>query len=254
MAQLRDEYGNPVELTDELGNPVQLRDEHGNLVHIKGVATTGAGTTTTESHLGAPPVGVTERGRREEEGPPYTSATTARQGPLETTHHTLGDALKDTGHATERTAAGALRTTGHATERAAAGTAAVGGGILGGAAGVGGSLVSSVTGNKGTDENRQHHPASEIRRSPSTSSSSSSEDDGQGGRRKKKGLTQKIKDKLTGNKHKDNKDPVTGQEYASSTTTTTTTTANPEHHEKKSVMEKIKEKLPGHHGHGQHNH
>ncbi|CAI0437931.1 unnamed protein product [Linum tenue] len=169
MAQLRDEYGNPVELRDELGNPVQLRDEHGNLVHIKGVATTGGGTE-----------------RREDEGPPSSAATTGPrtlrregEGPVETTHHhTLGDVLKDTGHATERTAGDALRTTGHATERAAAGTAVVGGGILSGAAG------------------------------------------------------------------------VTGQDYASSTdanTTTTTAPAYPEHHEKKSVMEKIKEKLPGHH-------
>ncbi|XP_050235186.1 embryogenic cell protein 40-like [Mercurialis annua] len=75
----------------------------------------------------------------------------------------------------------------------------------------------------------------EVQRSTSSSSSSSSEDDGEGGRRKKKGLKEKIKEKFTGAKHKDE------HGHAGNTTG--------EHHEKKSMMEKIKEKLPGHHNH-----
>ncbi|XP_059644000.1 late embryogenesis abundant protein-like [Cornus florida] len=90
----------------------------------------------------------------------------------------------------------------------------------------------------------------ELRRSSSSSSSSgSSEDDGQGGRRKKKGLTQKIKEKLGGGKHKD-KD--VGEHAPTGTTTlssTTTVTHSAHEHEKKGMMEKIKEKLPGHHNH-----
>ncbi|KAF2322866.1 hypothetical protein GH714_031530 [Hevea brasiliensis] len=74
-----------------------------------------------------------------------------------------------------------------------------------------------------------------------------SEDDGQGGRRKKKGLKEKIKEKLTGGKHKEE------HGHTVSSTTTETTPGGREHHEheKKSVMEKIKEKLPGH---GHHSH
>lgn len=40
MAEIRDEYGNPIQLTDEHGNPVQLTDEHGNPMHLTGVAVT----------------------------------------------------------------------------------------------------------------------------------------------------------------------------------------------------------------------
>lgn len=40
MAEIRDQYGNPVQLTDEHGNPVQLTDEHGHPMHLTGVATT----------------------------------------------------------------------------------------------------------------------------------------------------------------------------------------------------------------------
>ncbi|XP_047259252.1 late embryogenesis abundant protein-like [Capsicum annuum] len=53
----------------------------------------------------------------------------------------------------------------------------------------------------------------------SSSSSSSSEDDGQGGRRRKKGMKEKIKDKLTGRKHKD-EEP---HHYGTGTETTMTT-------------------------------
>ncbi|KAJ6707911.1 DEHYDRIN XERO 2-RELATED [Salix viminalis] len=77
----------------------------------------------------------------------------------------------------------------------------------------------------------------------STSIPGSPEDDGQGGRR---GLKQKIKEKLTGGKH--------GEEHGHTVEVDTTTTAGPagekyQEHQKKGAVEKIKEKLPGHHGH-----
>ncbi|KAI5314135.1 hypothetical protein L3X38_043311 [Prunus dulcis] len=109
----------------------------------------------------------------------------------------------------------------------------------------------------GLGEHRQQQPhdggvTGEARRSGS-SSSSSSEDDGQGGRRKKKGLKEKIKEKLTGGKHKDDaQQQAYGQEQgqthtiAVGTAITTTATTEPE---KRSMMEKIKDKLPGHHSH-----
>ncbi|KAJ9551746.1 hypothetical protein OSB04_015791 [Centaurea solstitialis] len=95
-----------------------------------------------------------------------------------------------------------------------------------------------------------------------SSSSSSSEDDGQGGRRKKKkGLMQKIKEKLPGHKNKDQEE-VPASVYTATTKVTVTKPAGPpdeprpefikvehheEEHEKKGFMEKIKDKLPGHH-------
>lgn len=47
-AQIRDQYGNPIQLTDQFGNPVKLTDEHGNPIHLTGVATT---TPTTVADL-----------------------------------------------------------------------------------------------------------------------------------------------------------------------------------------------------------
>lgn len=47
MADIRDAYGNPIQLTDEHGYPVQLTDEHGNPVHITGIATSNAPISTT---------------------------------------------------------------------------------------------------------------------------------------------------------------------------------------------------------------
>ncbi|XP_021732075.1 late embryogenesis abundant protein-like [Chenopodium quinoa] len=90
----------------------------------------------------------------------------------------------------------------------------------------------------------------EIRRS-GTSSGESSEEEGHtptGGRRKKKGLGEKIKDKLMpGGKHKDQE-----VDHTATTTMATTTTTTIQHHEdepaeKKGLMDKIKDKLPGHH-------
>ncbi|KAL8264539.1 hypothetical protein R6Q59_022669 [Mikania micrantha] len=40
MADICDEYGNPIQLTDDQGRQVQLTDEHGVPVHLTGVATT----------------------------------------------------------------------------------------------------------------------------------------------------------------------------------------------------------------------
>ena len=74
-----------------------------------------------------------------------------------------------------------------------------------------------------------------------------SEDDGLGGRRKKKGLREKIKEKLPipiGGSHKDH------QSHDTATTTPGTGGygyTGGKHHEKKGVMDKIKEKRPGTH-------
>jgi hypothetical protein len=92
----------------------------------------------------------------------------------------------------------------------------------------------------------------------------SSEDDGMGGRRKK-GLKEKIKEKMPGG-HKDNHGQQAtatgaygGTGYAGPTTGTGTTgggtyvpTTGGGTHEKKGVMEKIKEKIPGGHKDYQH--
>ncbi|KAH0696408.1 hypothetical protein KY290_013774 [Solanum tuberosum] len=79
----------------------------------------------------------------------------------------------------------------------------------------------------------------QLRRSGS-SSSSSSEDDGEGGRRKKKkGIKEKIKETLTG-----------GADEGVQTiipTPTPTPTCEAGGGEKKGMMEKIKEKIPGMH-------
>jgi hypothetical protein len=84
-----------------------------------------------------------------------------------------------------------------------------------------------------------------------------SEDEGQGGegeqgttRRKKKGLKEKIKERLTGGKQKDENAHATAVSTTTTTTASSTSPTSLQHHEheKKSVMEKIKEKLPGHHG------
>ncbi|KAJ9540799.1 hypothetical protein OSB04_027305 [Centaurea solstitialis] len=94
-------------------------------------------------------------------------------------------------------------------------------------------------------------------------SSSSSEDDGEGGRRKKKGVMQKIKEKLPGGDHAAADEYKTGEEYKTTSATAAGTGTGVggggygyegaagggvvEGHEKKGIMEKIKEKLPGGH-------
>nr|Q00742.1 RecName: Full=Dehydrin Rab15 [Triticum aestivum]CAA41850.1 rab [Triticum aestivum] len=98
-----------------------------------------------------------------------------------------------------------------------------------------------------------------LHRSGSSSSSSSSEDDGMGGRRKK-GMKEKIKEKLPGG-HKDNQQHMatgtgTGGAYGPGTGTggaygqqghTGMAGAGTGTGEKKGIMDKIKEKLPGQH-------
>ncbi|CAM0150767.1 unnamed protein product [Urochloa decumbens] len=110
-----------------------------------------------------------------------------------------------------------------------------------------------------TGDVAQVQPAAEEHRSrgvlhrsgSSSSSSSSSEDDGMGGRRKK-GLKDKIKEKLPGG-HKDNQQnqaTAAGGSYGQPGHTGTTTahgTDGTAEGEKKGLMNKIKEKLPGHH-------
>lgn len=66
------------------------------------------------------------------------------------------------------------------------------------------------------------------------------------GGRRKKGLKEKVKEKLTSGK---NKEEDQSQTKTSAVKTTASTTTTGQHHEKKSVIEKIKEKLPGHHAH-----
>ncbi|CAM0871921.1 unnamed protein product [Alopecurus aequalis] len=105
--------------------------------------------------------------------------------------------------------------------------------------------------------NREGHKTGGIlHRSGSSSSSSSSEDDGMGGRRKK-GMKEKIKEKLPGG-HKDNQQHMptgTGGAYGQHTAAGTDAYGQQGHAgmtgtgtgEKKGLMDKIKEKLPGQH-------
>jgi len=125
--------------------------------------------------------------------------------------------------------------------------------------GMGGAHAAPGTGGQFQPSREEHKTGGILHRSGSSSSSSSSdEDDGMGGRRKK-GMKEKIKEKLPGG-HKDNQqqDMATGtggaygqhtaagtdaygqQGHAGMTGTNTTG-------EKKGLMDKIKEKLPGQH-------
>ncbi|GMH02782.1 hypothetical protein Nepgr_004621 [Nepenthes gracilis] len=173
-----------------------------------------------------------------------------------------------------------MHLSGVAYSTTAACTATTGPVALGGA----GNLTTGAPLQSGAEEiyaaeGAQHQPqrpvetAGEIRRSTSssstsTSTSSSSGEEGQRqagegkvGRRKKKGLKEKIKEKLTGGKHRDARQPTdtvtttatTGDHEDDkgvnrATDNTATTTGEHREHEK-GVMEKIMEKLPGHHGH-----
>ncbi|CAN6371842.1 unnamed protein product [Urochloa humidicola] len=126
-----------------------------------------------------------------------------------------------------------------------------------GAEGYGNSVAEHQHGHAG--DAAQVQPAAEEHRSrgilhrsgSSSSSSSSSEDDGMGGRRKK-GLKDKIKEKLPGG-HKDsqqNQATAAGGTYGQSGYAGTTTahgTDGTGKGEKKGLVDKIKDKLPGHH-------
>nr|ADC45383.1 dehydrin-/LEA group 2-like protein [Cleistogenes songorica] len=101
---------------------------------------------------------------------------------------------------------------------------------------------------------RDEHKTGGVLHRSGSSSSSSSEDDGMGGRRKK-GMKEKIKEKLPGG-HKDDQQQMgtggtygqqghTGMTGTTGTGAGTTGTYGHETGEKKGIMDKIKEKLPG---------
>ncbi|OEL36757.1 hypothetical protein BAE44_0002224 [Dichanthelium oligosanthes] len=117
------------------------------------------------------------------------------------------------------------------------------GGDATGMAGAGGQVQPAA---------EEHRSRGILHRSGSSSSSSSSEDDGMGGRRKK-GLKEKIKEKLPGG-HKDNQQSQAtaaggayGQAAGHAGAAAGHGTDGTGEGEKKGLMDKIKEKLPGHH-------
>uniref|UniRef100_A0A0D9XRU6 Dehydrin n=1 Tax=Leersia perrieri TaxID=77586 RepID=A0A0D9XRU6_9ORYZ len=109
---------------------------------------------------------------------------------------------------------------------------------------------------------REEHKTGGVLQRSGSSSSSSSEDDGMGGRRKK-GIKEKIKEKLPGNKGEQQQQHTMGgtgtgtgatygqQGHGTGMTGATGTTGahgtTTETGEKKGIMDKIKEKLPGQH-------
>ncbi|KAM3260874.1 hypothetical protein ACQJBY_051868 [Aegilops geniculata] len=127
------------------------------------------------------------------------------------------------------------------------------------AGGVGGAHAAPGTGGQFQAHRGEHKTGGILHRSGSSSSSSSSEDDGMGGRRKK-GMKEKIKEKLPGG-HKDNQQHMatgtgTGGAYGPGTGTggaygqqghAGMAGAGTGTGEKKGIMDKIKEKLPGQH-------
>ncbi|KAK6805836.1 hypothetical protein RDI58_003621 [Solanum bulbocastanum] len=263
MADLRDEHGNPIQLTDQYGHPVQLTDEYGNPMHLTGVATTAGSTAPTVFPTGT---GAAPAGEKLTQTASYAAPTTIGEKLHHTTglgagaptigeklHHTtglgagaptIGEKLHHTAGLGTGTGAPTIGEKSHHTTGLGAGTAA------GAGLGVGAGTIGEKLHQKTTQSEQQHHKT-ELHRSGS-SSSSSSEDDGQGGRRKKKGLKEKIKEKLTGGKHKDEEPHHHSHGIGTGATTTTTSgmsSSTAPEHEKKSMMEKIKEKLPGHHNH-----
>ncbi|KAF5787432.1 putative dehydrin [Helianthus annuus] len=230
MTDIRDEQGRPIQLTDEFGHPVQLTDEHGVPIHITGVATT----------VGSDPQDQITIGSELHNKKTHDHATQTTVG--EEMHggtHFAPTPLDYVKHG-----AGAVAGAGAAT--------------VGAVAGAGKAATGAVTGSAAPGSHTQQHVAGdekkELQRSTS-SSSGSSEDDGQGGRRKKKGLMQKIKDKLPGHSDKAAHSPgTTDTDTKVSETKVGTAAGRPvtvEHHEqehqKKGFLNKIKDKLPGHH-------
>lgn len=212
MAELRDEYGNPIQLTDQHGNPVKLTDEFGNPMHLTGVASThpiptaavDAPKTTVEPH---PPVSA-----------PAPAPEIGDQG-------VLGGAAP----VAARPASGVGVEFHHEKRDSSSSSVSI-------EARDRFTFFSSVIINWGFELCFDMHV---------WNINVQSEDDGQGGRRKK-GLKEKIKERLTGGKHKEEHGP------APTTTTAAAGIAEQQHHhheqhEKKGMLEKIKEKLPGHH-------
>ncbi|XP_062181851.1 dehydrin DHN3-like [Phragmites australis] len=113
----------------------------------------------------------------------------------------------------------------------------------------GGAGTGAGTGGQFQPAREQHKTGGILHRSRS-SSSSSSEDDGMGGRRKK-GIKEKIKEKLPGGQ-KDEQQGHAGMTGGACgqqghTGMTGTGTGAEGTGEKKGIMDKIKEKLPGQH-------
>ncbi|XP_049382559.1 water stress-inducible protein Rab21-like [Solanum stenotomum] len=107
--------------------------------------------------------------------------------------------------------------------------------------------VAPTAGTHDDTMKKEHEGQLHLHRSGS-SSSSSSEDDGEGGRRKKKGITEKIKETLTGaggTTHDDKKE--IGHDQHQTSQTTTTASVENERDDKKGMMDKIKDKIPGMH-------
>ncbi|KAL4588842.1 hypothetical protein LXL04_001739 [Taraxacum kok-saghyz] len=219
MADIRDEHGRPIQLTDELGRPVQLTDEHGDPIHLTGVATTH----------GHPTIGSELHNKMSHDQPTHYS--------------TMGSETHGGTHFAP--------TPVDYVKRGADSVAGAGAATVGAAAG---AAKGAVTGAAAPFSHTQAHGAGgekkELQRSTS-SSSSSSEDDGQGGRRKKKGLMQKIKEKLPGSKEKEKHATAHSADTKVSSTggvpAGTRVEYHEQEHEKKGFMDKIKDKLPGHH-------
>jgi hypothetical protein len=138
---------------------------------------------------------------------------------------------------------------GHGTGTGAMGMGTTGTGGMG--MGTHGTGTGAGMGGQFQPTREEHKTGGILHRSGSSSSSSSSEDDGMGGRRKK-GMKEKIKEKLPGgNKKQDEHQQMGtgtyGQHGHTGMTGTGTGTTGHETGEKKGVMDKIKEKLPGQH-------
>nr|ADT80797.1 dehydrin [Paeonia suffruticosa] len=276
MADLRDEHGKPIQLTDEHGNPVQLTDEHGDPMHLAGVATKHDVTATSGPYgaTGAPLGAGITTGAHGDTGAPFgTGITTGATGaPLSTgtaagygTHGSTavpGGAPLSTGQGLTAVSGSAPLNTGptagsHTRTYDVTTSSGMRGGPprptppagleTHGGAGIGGVPMTATTDPVPVGAS---HGGEKLHRSGS-SSSSSSEDDGQGGRRKK-GIKEKIKEKMPGGGHKEQQqqyDTIAPGGYGGTHGTAAGTygTEQPHPQEKKGVMEKIKEKLPGGH-------
>ncbi|KAK1693395.1 hypothetical protein QYE76_010092 [Lolium multiflorum] len=137
------------------------------------------------------------------------------------------------------------------------------GGLTGGMGGHGGVGTGAAAGGHFQPMREEHKAGGILHRSGSSSSSSSDEDDGMGGRRKK-GMKEKIKEKLPGGQQQAtgtygqqghtgmtgtgaHDTMPTGGTYGQQGNTGMTGTGTHGAGEKKGIMDKIKEKLPGQH-------
>nr|CAB3491333.1 unnamed protein product [Digitaria exilis] len=270
MAQYQ-QHGQPITRVDEYGNPIPgghgIQGQAGGAdtgsygQHQAGYGPTGTGTHDVGGYGGSgqPAYGATGTGIHDAGGPGGYGATGT--GPHHGGMHGGLAGIHDGGRHTGTH--GVTGTGGHGTGYGGA-TGVTGvhdSGVLGGGGHTGGAtgLGTHGTGHGATGVTGVAFPHAAERKtdgilrrsgSSSSSSSSSSEDDGMGGRRKK-GLKQKIKEKMPGG-HKDNQAQATATgPYGGATGTTggtyAPTATGAAAHEKKGVVEKIKEKLPGGH-------